>query len=65
MVFGKLLQVERLSMKDHEPLTKELEDFLGAVRNGTSPTVTGRDGYRAVEVALRILEAIGQSPVLT
>ena len=64
MVFGKLLQVERLSMKDHEPLVEELEDFLGAVRNGTAPTVTGRDGYRAVEVALRILEAIGQSPVL-
>jgi len=63
-VFGNLLTVETLSMEDHDQLTVELMDFLGAVREGREPTVTGRDGYRAVEVALEVLTAIGMSPVL-
>jgi predicted dehydrogenase len=64
LVFGDLLRVESLSMKDHDPLTKELEDFVDAVREGRDPTVSGRDGARAVEVAVRILSSIGSSPVL-
>jgi predicted dehydrogenase len=63
-VFGNLVTVENLSMGDFDPLTKEIEDFLGAVREGRSPMVTGRDGCRAVKVALQVLSAIGQSPVL-
>lgn len=63
-VFGNLVTVENLSMEDHDQLTVELTDFLGAVRENRPPTVTGRDGYRAVEVALQVLTAIGSSSVL-
>ncbi len=64
MVFGNLLTVEHLSLEEKDPLTAELADFVQAVRTRGMPTVSGRDGYRAVEVAVRILEAIGTSPVL-
>ncbi len=64
LVFGNLLTVERLSMEDHDQLEMEIRDFLDAVREGREPLVTGRDGLRAVEVALRVMTAIGMSPVL-
>ena len=64
LVFGDLLRVESLSMTDHDPLTKELEDFAAAVRGEHPPAVPGRDGASAVEVALRVLTSIGSSPVL-
>lgn len=63
-VFGNLLTVEHLSMEAHDQITAELVDFLTAVRSRSTPTVSGRDGRNAVEVAGRVLEAIGRSPVL-
>lgn len=63
-VFGRLVRVEQLSLDGRDQLTAELADFLDAVRTGGTPTVTGRDGHRAVEVATRILSSIGRSPVL-
>ena len=38
-----------------EPLKKELEAFLHAIRTGETPAVTGKDGLRNLEVALRCL----------
>jgi predicted dehydrogenase len=38
-----------------EPLKKELEAFAHAVRTGEAPAVTGEDGLRNLEVALRCL----------
>ena len=38
-----------------EPLKKELEAFAHAIRTGESPAVTGEDGLRNLEVALRCL----------
>ena len=64
VVFGRLVEVEHLDLEDLDQLTCELTDFLDAIRGEAVPTVTGRDGYRAVEVAARILRAIGRSPVL-
>jgi predicted dehydrogenase len=64
LVFGNLLSIENLSMEAHDPLTVELKDFLDAVRSGGEPTVSGRDGLRAVDAAVKVLTAIGQSPVL-
>ena len=64
LVFGNLLTIENLSMESHDPLTEELLDFLGAVREGRDPKVSGRDGLRAVDAAVKVLTAIGQSPVL-
>jgi len=41
-----------------EPLGRELHDFVDAVRTGRAPKVTGRDGYRALQLATRVAEAI-------
>jgi len=38
-----------------EPLKKELESFAHAIRTGEPPAVTGEDGLRNLEVALRCL----------
>ena len=41
-----------------EPLGRELQDFVDAIREGRAPRVTGRDGYRALALATRVAEAI-------
>lgn len=38
-----------------EPLKRELESFAHAIRTGEAPAVTGEDGLRNLEVALRCL----------
>ncbi len=42
-----------------EPLFLELAHFAQAVRTGATPRVTGRDGLRALELALRVRSAAG------
>ena len=39
----------------NEPLKKELEAFASAIASGQTPAVTGEDGLRNLEVALRCL----------
>jgi predicted dehydrogenase len=46
----------KLDVPREEPLVRELADFLGAVRDGREPLVTGQDGRRALELAQRITE---------
>lgn len=41
-----------------EPLKRELEDFVAAVRSGRPPLVTGADGRRAVALAERVRAAM-------
>ncbi len=41
-----------------EPLGRELEDFVSAVRTGRTPRVTGEAGRRALALATRVAEAI-------
>ena len=41
-----------------EPLGRELQDFVDAIREGREPRVPGRDGYRALTLATRVAEAI-------
>jgi predicted dehydrogenase len=41
-----------------EPLRLEVEAFLSSVADRTSPTVPGKEGLRALEVALAILDKI-------
>jgi predicted dehydrogenase len=43
-----------------EPLKRELEDFVGAVRERRAPGVTGADGLRALQLATRVAEAVGR-----
>lgn len=46
-----------------EPLVRELEAFVEAVREGKSPPVTGVDGVRAVELAREVERAARDHPM--
>lgn len=56
-------RIERsmLPIEKGEPLRHELEAFLAACRTRSAPPVTGEDGRRALEAALRIREAMEES----
>lgn len=49
---------ETLPVRREEPLVRELTDFLGAVREGRAPLVTGEEGLLALELALRVVGAM-------
>jgi predicted dehydrogenase len=57
--FKDLVHIEELPIDDVEPLRAELDAFVDAVKGKTKPVVTAEDGLHAVEVATRIVEAIG------
>jgi predicted dehydrogenase len=59
MNFGHLIKVEEMAIEDVEPLRAEQEAFLDAATGAASPVVTGEDGLRAVELAERIVAAVG------
>jgi UDP-N-acetylglucosamine 3-dehydrogenase len=44
-----------------EPLARELEDFVAAVRDHTAPRVTGEDGLAAVRLAYEVERAASRS----
>jgi UDP-N-acetylglucosamine 3-dehydrogenase len=48
-------QTRALNSWPAEPLRKELDSFIHAIRSGEPPAVTGEDGLRNLEVALRCL----------
>jgi predicted dehydrogenase len=50
-----------LSVEKKEPLRAENEAFLGCVRDRTRPIVAGEDGLEAVELALRVRNAIDEA----
>jgi predicted dehydrogenase len=52
-----LVKVEELPVGEGEPLKLQIDDFLGAVRTGTRPTVDAEAGFAAVRTAERIVEA--------
>ncbi len=52
------LQFERLVVEDGEPLERQLRSFIEAVNTRAKPRVNGRDARKALELALRIREAI-------
>ena len=49
-----------LPVERDEPLRREIEDFLLAARRRSEPRVSGEDGRRALEIALRVLESISK-----
>ncbi len=55
---GGGLQFERLTAQDGEPLERQLRSFLATVQNRAQPRVGGREARKALELALRIREAI-------
>ncbi len=62
-VFSKFLNVETIPMNQHDPLEKELESFLKAVRGIHSPVVPGEDGRDAIRVAERIIAVMAAHPL--
>ena len=48
----------RLDIVTEEPLKRELEDFVDAVRTRRAPTVTGAAGREALALATRVAEAM-------
>ena len=52
------ISINRLEIKDVEPLRAEIEAFLGAIERDETPPVSGEDGRRAVALAVGVLEKI-------
>jgi predicted dehydrogenase len=55
---AKMVEYFEPKMDRVEPLRAELESFVRSVREGRGPLVSGRDGLRALRVAVRIMKAI-------
>ena len=53
---GEPFRFEHLALDEGEPLQRELQAFLGHVRAGTRPEVTGADGRQALSLALDIVD---------
>jgi predicted dehydrogenase len=50
-----------LPVQRDEPLRREIADFIRAVRSRTSPLVDGAAGRRALELATRVAEKMGEN----
>lgn len=50
----------KLQVPGDEPLKRELEDFIGAVRDRRPPAVPGEQGRAALALAVRIVELMAQ-----
>jgi len=46
-----------IRIQRHEPLAAEINDFVGAVRDGRAPTVTGEDGLETLRIALAFVQS--------
>jgi predicted dehydrogenase len=55
---GANLEAEEIDYSDVDILELELEAFLGCVRTGKPPAVSGEDGRRALEAALMITRSL-------
>jgi predicted dehydrogenase len=60
-VFGELLHAETIPLPEHDPLEKELSNFIASVREGHAPSVTGEHGLEVLKIADAILAAIDRS----
>ena len=48
----------KLTYPDSDPLSEEIFSFVNAIINGSEPVVTGRDGRKALAVAISIIDQI-------
>jgi predicted dehydrogenase len=51
---------EEVAFEDGDDLMAEIASFVACVRNGTPPLVSGEDGRRALETAMRVTASIEQ-----
>ena len=54
---GRRIERGNLAVESGEPLRREIESFIECVRERKTPVVTGEDGLRALDVAVRIAAA--------
>jgi predicted dehydrogenase len=54
----------KLDVTRHEPLARELDDFIAAVRDRRPPAVTGAQGRAALALAADIVEQMANQPVV-
>ncbi len=59
-IFGTLLHRQTLAAPTRNAILDEHLDFALSIQTGCSPSVTGEDGARAVDVAMRIVDALQQ-----
>lgn len=52
--------IEEQSCDQGDALLSEVQAFLAAIRHGTPPVVSGEDGLRALETAIRITELVNK-----
>jgi len=57
--YKDIVHIEELQIDDVEPLRAELDAFIDAITDGSTPVVSAEDGLRAVDVATRIVQTIG------
>ena len=58
-VAGELpVTIEERSLEQGDALLAEIESFLGCIRSGAIPVVSGEAGLRALETAIRITEQV-------
>lgn len=56
--FSRLVEIEQIRVEPQEPLKAEIESFVGAVKSGSVPEATGRDGLAAVKTAAEVVDQI-------
>ena len=59
--YAEMVKFERLHVEDAEPLRAEQEAFIDAAIHHTRPIVSGEDGMASVDLAQRIIDAMGPS----
>ncbi|GAB4344519.1 MAG: Gfo/Idh/MocA family oxidoreductase [Desulfobulbaceae bacterium] len=54
-------EITKQSFEDQDILELELKDFISNVRNRTTPVVSGHEGRRALDIALRVVDQINEN----
>lgn len=54
------VRVDERELGQADPLLREIESFIAAIRNGTPPEVSGLDGRMALSTALTINNSLGR-----
>jgi len=56
------VRVDERELGQADPLLREIESFIDAIRSGTQPEVSGLDGRMALSTALTINNSLGRRP---
>ena len=59
------VSIEEANLEQGDALKSEIESFLECIRNDKRPVVSGEDGLRALETAIRITEQVHANLVAT